>query len=159
AQAALAQNYFTLLALDSQKQQLDATIGAYEKNLELTRNRYNAGVVSRVDITQAETQLNSTRAQALDLGVQRAQLEHAIAVLTGARASSVPIARGTLTALPPPVPAMGVPADLLERRPDVASAERRVEQANAQIGVAKAAWFPAATLTGAYGFQSASSAA
>jgi NodT family efflux transporter outer membrane factor (OMF) lipoprotein len=158
AQAALAQNYFTLRALDSQKVQLDATVAAYEKLLELTRNRYNAGVVSRVDIAQAETQLNSARAQSLDLGVQRAQLEHAIAVLLGTPAPGFTLGAGELAAAPPRVPATGVPADLLERRPDVAAAERRVEQANAQIGVAKAAYFPVATLTGAYGYQTASSA-
>ena len=158
AQAALAQNYFQLRAYDSQKVQLNATVAAYEKLLELTRNRYNAGVVSRVDIAQAETQLNSARAQNLDLGVQRAQLEHAIAVLTGAPAPGFSLAAGELAAAPPPVPAAGVPADLLERRPDVASAERRMESANAQIGVAKAAWFPVATLTGAYGYQTTNSA-
>jgi NodT family efflux transporter outer membrane factor (OMF) lipoprotein len=155
AQAALAQNYFGLRALDSQKKLLEATVAAYAKNLELTRNRYAAGVVSRVDIAQAETQLNAARAQMLDVGVQRAQLEHAIAVLTGAPAPAFALGAGELPAAPPPVPAAGVPADLLERRPDVAAAERRVEAANAQIGVAKAAWFPAATLTGVYGFQTA----
>lgn len=155
AQAALAQNYFGLRALDSQKKLLEATVAAYEKNLELTRNRYAAGVVSRVDIAQAETQYNAARAQLLDVGVQRAQLEHAIAVLAGTPAPGFALAPGELAAAPPPVPAAGVPADLLERRPDVAAAERRVEAANAQIGVAKAAWFPAATLTGVYGFQTA----
>jgi len=94
AQATLAQSYFQLRAYDSQKVQLDATVAAYEKLLELTRNRYNAGVVSRVDIAQAETQLNSARAQTLDLGVQRAQLEHAIAVLVGAPAPSFSLAAG-----------------------------------------------------------------
>jgi NodT family efflux transporter outer membrane factor (OMF) lipoprotein len=158
AQAALAQDYFQLRAYDSQKAQLDATVAAYEKLLELTRNRYNAGVVSRVDIAQAETQLNSAKAQTLDLGVQRAQLEHAIAVLIGTPAPGFALAAGELAAVPPPVPAAGVPADLLERRPDVAAAERRVEAANAQIGVAKAAYFPVATLTGAYGYQTANSA-
>ena len=155
AQATLAQSYFGLRALDSQTQLLEATVAAYAKNLELTRNRYNAGVVSRVDVAQAETQLNSARAQLLDTGVQRAQLEHSIAVLTGAPAPLFALAPGALAAAPPRVPATGVPADLLERRPDVAAAERRVEQANAQIGVAKAAWFPVATLSGTYGYQTA----
>lgn len=158
AQATLAQSYFGLRALDSQLRLLDATVAAYEKNLELTRNRYNAGVVSRVDIAQAETQLNSARAQRLDIGVQRAQLEHTIAVLTGTPAASFALAPAELAAAPPAVPATGVPADLLERRPDVAAAERRVEQANAQIGVAKAAWFPVATLSAGYGYQSATNA-
>jgi NodT family efflux transporter outer membrane factor (OMF) lipoprotein len=158
AQATLAQNYFALRALDLQKALLDQTADAYSKTLELTRNRYNAGVVSRLDVVQAETQYNSARAQALDSTVQRAQLENAIAVLTGTPAPNFSIGPGSIAASPPPVPATGVPADLLERRPDVATAERRVEQANAQIGVAKAAWFPIATLSASYGFQSAQSA-
>ena len=158
AQATLAQNYFGLRALDAQKRLLDATSEAYLKTLELTRNRYNAGIISRADVAQAETQYNSARAQALDSTVQRAQLEHAIAVLTGTPAPSFGIAPGTFAYVVPPVPATGLPADLLERRPDVAAAERRMESANAQIGVAKAAWFPVATLSGAYGFQSAQSA-
>jgi len=158
AQAALAQNYFGLRALDAQKRLLDATAAAYLKTLELTRNRYNAGVVSRADVAQAETQYNSARAQALDSTVQRAQLEHAIAVLAGAPAPSFGIAAGTFAYVVPPVPPAGLPADLLERRPDVAAAERRMEAANAQIGVAKAAWFPVATLNGTYGYQSATNA-
>jgi multidrug efflux pump len=158
AQATLAQSYFGLRALDLQKQLLDETAAAYLKTLELTRNRYNAGIVSRLDVVQAETQYNSARAQALDSTVQRAQLEHAIAVLAGIPPSSFKVGPGSIAAAPPGVPAVGLPADLLERRPDVAAAERRVEQANAQIGVAKAAWFPVATLAGTYGFQSAQSA-
>src|SRR5258706_13253001 len=124
----------------------------------MTKNRYTAGVVSRADVAQAETQLQSTRAQALDLRVQRAQLEHAIAVLLGKAASNFSLAPGALAAAPPPVPAAGLPAQLLERRPDIASAERRMAAANAQIGVAKAAFFPAATLNAAYGVQSATTA-
>jgi len=154
-QASLAQNYFTLRALEAQKRLLDETVAAYTKNLELTRNRYAAGVVSRVDVAQAETQLNAARAQAVDVGVQRAQLEHAMAVLVGEPAPAFALAPGELAAAPPPVPATGLPAELLERRPDVAAAERRVAAANAQIGVAKAAFFPAATLTGTYGYQTA----
>ena len=155
AQATLAQDYFVLRTLDAQKQLLDATVAAYSKNMELTRNRYNAGVVARSDVAQAETQLQSTRAQALDVGVQRAQLEHAVAVLIGKPASSFSIAFAPLAAPPPPLPAIGVPAELLERRPDVAAAERRMAAANAQIGVAKAAFFPTATLSGTYGYQTA----
>jgi NodT family efflux transporter outer membrane factor (OMF) lipoprotein len=158
AQAQLAQNYFGLRALDAQKRLLDATAAAYLKTLELTRNRYNAGVVSRADVAQAETQYNSARAQALDSTVQRAQLEHAIAVLTGTPAPSFGIAAGSFSYAVPAVPQAGLPADLLERRPDVAAAERRMEAANAQIGVAKAAWFPVATLNGTYGYQSATNA-
>jgi NodT family efflux transporter outer membrane factor (OMF) lipoprotein len=155
AQATLAQSYFQLRALDSQKQLLDQTADAYGKSLEMTRNRYNAGIISRLDVVQAETQLNSTRAQSLDLGVQRAQLENAIAVLVGTPASGFSLAQGALAGALPQVPPAGLPAELLERRPDVAAAERRVEAANAQIGVAKAAYFPAATLSGTYGWQSA----
>ena len=154
-QSELAQSYFQLRALDSQKALLDATVAAYAKTLELTRNRYTAGVVSRGDVAQAETQLQSTRAQALDVGVQRAQLEHAVAVLLGKPASGFSLAPAALAAAPPAVPAAGLPADLLERRPDIAAAERRMAAANAQIGVAKSAFFPAATLNAAYGVQSA----
>jgi NodT family efflux transporter outer membrane factor (OMF) lipoprotein len=159
AQATLAQNYFQLRALDSQKLLLEETTAAYARTLELTKNRYTVGVASRADIVQAESQLASTRSQALDLGVQRAQLEHAIAVLLGKPASGFSIAPAPLTsplaAAPPAVPATGLPADLLERRPDIAAAERRVEAANAQIGVAKAAYFPTATLGATYGYQTA----
>jgi NodT family efflux transporter outer membrane factor (OMF) lipoprotein len=154
-QAELAQSYFQLRALDSQQQLFDATVAAYARTLELTRNRYTVGVVARSDVAQAETQLQSTRAQALDLGLQRAQLEHAIAVLLGKPASGFSLPPGALAAAPPPVPAAGLPAALLERRPDIAAAERRMAAANAQIGVAKAAFFPAATLNAAYGVQSA----
>jgi NodT family efflux transporter outer membrane factor (OMF) lipoprotein len=154
-QSTLALNYFQLRALDSQRRLLSESVTAYTKNLELTRNRYNAGVVSRVDITQAETQLNSARAQYVDVAVQRAQLEHAIAVLMGMPASGFALETGELALTPPPVPTTGVPADLLERRPDVAGAERRVAQANANIGVAKAAFFPTVTLNGTYGYQTA----
>ncbi len=158
AQATLAQNYFALRSLDSQKTLLDETTAAYAKTLELTKNRYTVGVASRADIVQAESQLASTRSQALDLGVQRAQLEHAIAVLLGTPAGGFTLAPGSLAAAPPPVPATGLPADLLERRPDIAAAERRVEAANAQIGVARAAFFPTATLGATYGYQTATPA-
>jgi NodT family efflux transporter outer membrane factor (OMF) lipoprotein len=154
AQAELAQSYFQLRALDSQKALLDATVAAYAKSLELTRNRYDAGVVARSDVSQAETQYQSTRAQALDLSLQRSQVEHAISVLIGKPASNFSLPVGELAATPPPVPAIGVPAELLERRPDIAAAERRMAAANARIGVAKAAFFPAATLGATYGFQS-----
>ena len=156
-QAQLAQDYFQLRALDSQKRLLDATLGAYAKSLELTNNRYRAGVVARIDVAQAEAQLKSTQAQVLDLGVQRSQLEHAIAVLLGTTPSGFSLAPAELFAKPPLVPP-GLPADLLERRPDIAAAERRVAAANAQIGVAAAAWFPTATLSAAFGFQSATAA-
>ena len=156
-QAQLAQDYFQLRALDSQKRLLESTLEAYAKSLELTTNRYKAGVVARIDVAQAETQMKSTQAQVLDLGVQRSQLEHAIAVLLGTPPSGFSLTPAELFAKPPPVP-VGLPAELLERRPDIAAAERRVAAANAQIGVAAAAWFPTATLSAAYGFQSATAA-
>ena len=154
AQAQLAQDYFQLRALDSQKLLLERTIEGYAKSLELTNNRYKAGVAARIDVAQAETQLKSTQAQMLDLGVQRSQLEHAIATLIGTPPSEFSITPAELFAQPPAIPT-GLPAELLERRPDIAAAERRVAAANAQIGVAAAAWFPSATLSAAYGFQSA----
>lgn len=156
-QSTLAQNYFQLRALDAQAQLLAGTIAAYEKSLELTSNRYRVGVVSRSDVAQAQTQLKSTQAQALDLAVSRAQLEHAIAVLLGKPPAEVSIAVLPLSGAPPTVP-VGLPATLLERRPDIAAAERRVAAANAQIGVAAAAFFPTATLSAAYGVQSATTA-
>ncbi|HUN69109.1 MAG TPA: efflux transporter outer membrane subunit [Burkholderiales bacterium] len=158
AQATLAQNYFLLRTLDSQIRLLGETVAAYAKTLELTKNRYAMGVASRADVALAEAQLQSTRSQAIELGVQRAQTEHAIAVLIGKPAPELSLAPGSLTDSLPPVPAAGVPADLLERRPDVAAAERRMAAANAQIGVAKAAYFPTATLTGTYGYQTANPA-
>ena len=154
--AQLAQNYFQLRAVDAQKALLASTVAAYARSLELTTNRYKTGVVARVDVAQAEAQLKSTQAQLIDLGVQRAQLEHAIAVLLGKPPGTFSMEAVPLAAVPPPVPA-GLPADLLERRPDIAAAERRVAAANAQVGVAKAAWFPTTTLSAAYGFQTAQS--
>ncbi len=158
AQAALAQSYFQLRTLDAQKKLADDTVAALEKSLQLTRNRYAAGVAAQADVVAAQAQLLSARAQQIDLGAQRAPLEHAIAVLIGKPAPSFTLAYAPLTAQPPPVPATGIPADLLERRPDVAAAERRVESANAQIGVAKAAFFPTATLGATYGYQTATPA-
>jgi NodT family efflux transporter outer membrane factor (OMF) lipoprotein len=152
-QAQLAQNYFQLRTLDSQKQLLDATNAALRKSLQLTRNRYRGGVVSRADVLQAETQLRTTEAQAIDVGVQRAQLEHAIALLVGKPAAAFSIAPGALAARPPMIP-VGVPSTLLERRPDIAGAERRAAAANAQIGVAQAAYFPTINLSGTGGYQS-----
>jgi NodT family efflux transporter outer membrane factor (OMF) lipoprotein len=153
-QAALAQDYFLLRAADAQQQLLDDTVAAYAKSLQLVRNQYAVGVAGKTEIALAETQLDSTQAQAIEVSVQRAQLEHAIALLIGRPPSGFTIARAPLNASPPPVP-VGVPSELLERRPDVAGAERRVAAANAQIGVAKSAYFPALTLAATGGFQSA----
>lgn len=154
AQATLAQNYFQLRAVDAETQLLDSTVEAYARSLQLTRNRYAAGVAARTDVAQAETQLKSTQAQAIELGVQRAQIEHAIAVLVGTPPAMFSISVAPLTATPPPIP-VGVPSELLERRPDIASAERTVAAANAQIGVAIAAFYPSLTLSAAAGFRSA----
>ncbi len=149
----LAQDYYQLRALDAQKRLLDETVAAYGKSLDLTRNRYNAGVVSRADVLQADTQLKTTQAQAIDVGVQRAQMEHAIAALLGKAPADLSMAFAPLEGLPPEVP-VGVPSELLERRPDIAAAERQMASANAQIGVAMAAFFPTVTLSAGGGFQS-----
>jgi NodT family efflux transporter outer membrane factor (OMF) lipoprotein len=151
-QAELAQDYFQMRTLDAQKQLLDRTATAYQSFLDLTRNRYASGVASRSDILQAETQLKNTQALAIDTGVQRAQLEHAIALLIGKAPSELTISTEPLSAQPPAVPA-GVPSDLLERRPDIAAAERRAAAANAQIGVVQAAYYPTITLSASGGFE------
>jgi NodT family efflux transporter outer membrane factor (OMF) lipoprotein len=158
-QAQLATNYFQLRTLDTQRQLLDETVLAFQKSLTLTENRYRAGVGARADVVQAQTQLLSTQAQAIDLGVQRAQLEHAIALLVGVAPADLSIQPkpGYSPALPLVPP--GLPSELLERRPDIAAAERRVAAANAEIGVASAAFFPSLTLSGAFGFRSSSAAA
>jgi NodT family efflux transporter outer membrane factor (OMF) lipoprotein len=154
-QAEVAVDYFQLRVLDAQKQLLDATVIAYQESLKLTQAQYGAGLASDQDVAQAETQLNTTLAQATDLGIQRAQLEHAIATLLGQPASSFSIATNSLTTKPVAIP-FGVPSQLLERRPDIAAAERRVAEANAQIGVARAAYYPTITLSGAAGYQNTS---
>ncbi len=154
AQAALAQTYFQLRALDAQQLLLEDTVAAYAKSLKLVQNQYAAGVVAKSDLVQARTQITTAQAQAIDIGAQRAQLEHAIALLVGKPPAELSLARAPLMARLPPLPA-GLPSDLLERRPDIAAAERRMAQANAQIGVATAAYFPALTLSAATGFQSA----
>jgi NodT family efflux transporter outer membrane factor (OMF) lipoprotein len=151
-QSELAADYFTLRALDAEKQLLDSTVAAYEKALELTTNRYKGGVASGADVALAETQLESTRAQAVDIGVQRAQLEHAMALLVGDPASTFSFLPSPISGPPPQIPA-GLPSELLERRPDVAAAERSVASANAGIGVAKAAYFPVLSLVAGVGFE------
>jgi len=154
-QAEVAVDYFQLRVLDAQKQLLDATMIAYQESLKLTQAQYGAGLASDQDVAQAETQLNITLAQATDLAIQRAQLEHAIATLLGQPASSFSIPTNSLTTKPIAIP-FGVPSQLLERRPDIAAAERRVAEANAKIGVARAAYYPTITLSGAAGYQTTS---
>jgi len=153
AQATLAQTYFALRALDANQKLLDETVAAYQRSLQLTQNQYAAGVAARSDVIQAQTQLQSAQASAIDNGVQRAQDEHAIAVLVGEPASTFSIPPMPLTATPPAVPAQ-MPSALLERRPDIASAERKAAAANEQIGIAIAAFFPSLTLSASGGFQS-----
>jgi NodT family efflux transporter outer membrane factor (OMF) lipoprotein len=157
AQAELAQDYFLLRIADARKALLDDTVAAYQKSLQLTQNQYNVGVAARADVVTADTQLKSAKAQAVDVGVQRAQLEHAIAILIGKAPAEFSIAPLTskFALLPPPIP-VGVPSQLLERRPDIAAAERRAASANAKIGVAEAAFYPDLTLSGELGFQSSS---
>jgi len=153
AQATLAQTYFSLRTLDANQKLLDETVAAYQRSLQLTQNQYAAGVAARSDVIQAQTQLQSAQASAIDNGVQRAQDEHAIAVLVGEPASTFSIPPMPLTATPPAVPAQ-MPSALLERRPDIASAERKAAAANEQIGIAIAAFFPSLTLSANGGFQS-----
>src|SRR3989338_3386240 len=154
-QAELVQNYLQLRVLDDQQRLLDATVAAYERSLKLTENQYNAGIVPKSDVSQALTQLKSTQAQAIDLKWQRAQLEHAIAVLIGVPPSELSIAvREQLPALP--VIPVALPSQLLERRPDVAAAERRVIAANAEIGVAEAAWYTDLTISASGGYRGSS---
>lgn len=151
--AELAMDYFQLRGLDAQKQLLDSTVVSYEKALGLTRTRYSGGLASAVDVAQAQTVLETTRSQATDVEVQRAAYEHAIAVLIGKPASTFSLQPIPLSTPPPSIPT-GLPSDLLERRPDISAAERRVQEANAQIGVAKSAYYPLLTLTGSGGFES-----
>jgi NodT family efflux transporter outer membrane factor (OMF) lipoprotein len=153
ALAALVQNYLVVRVIDVQVRVLNETVEGYERFLQLTRNRYNAGVVSKADVVQAQAQLRSTQAQRLDLGVERAQLEHAIAVLLGEPPAAVAIAPATMVAVLPAIPP-GIPSALLERRPDIAAAERNVAAANARIGVAETAFYPALDFSASAGLRS-----
>jgi NodT family efflux transporter outer membrane factor (OMF) lipoprotein len=155
AHAELALDYFELRGLDEEQSLFDQTVAGFEQAFELTMNRFNQGVASEVGVEQARTQLETARAQAIDLGVQRAQFEHAIAIFTGKPPAELTLARGELIGEPPVIP-VALPSELLERRPDVAAAERRVASANAQIGVAKAAYFPTISLSAVGGFTSTS---
>jgi NodT family efflux transporter outer membrane factor (OMF) lipoprotein len=152
-QAELAQDYFQLHSTDAEMDLLTRTESSYQEFLTLTRNRFNGGVASDLDVAQAESQLYGTQSALIDLGVLRAQLEHAIAILIGKAPAEVSVPAAVLATLPPPVP-VGVPSELLERRPDIAAAERRVAAANEQIGIAMAALYPNLTLSGSAGFQS-----
>jgi NodT family efflux transporter outer membrane factor (OMF) lipoprotein len=155
-QTELATDYFNLRILDAQTRLLGQTVANYQQVVRITTNRYNVGVIARADLITAQTQLDNAQAQLVDLGVQRAQLEHAIAVLVGVPPSELSIA--PVEAIPAAIPTVptGVASTLLERRPDIAAAERTVAAANANIGVAVAAYYPNLTLGGSYGFSSTS---
>ncbi|WP_322025253.1 efflux transporter outer membrane subunit [Burkholderia sp. BCC1977] len=152
-QALLAQTYFQLRTSDALQKLLDDTVKSYGESLKLTQNQYAQGVAARADVIQAQTQLQSAQAASIDNGVARAQYEHAIATLIGEPASTFSLPPNPLTAEPPITP-VDVPSALLERRPDIAAAERRAAAANEQIGVAIAAFFPTLTLSATGGFQS-----
>jgi NodT family efflux transporter outer membrane factor (OMF) lipoprotein len=155
AQAELAVDYMELRSQDSLKQLLDATVQAYQQSLDLTRALYETGIDSDESVAQAETQLDSTLALDTNVGILRSQYEHAIAMLVGQPASTFSISVEPLKVSPPPIP-FGLPSQLLERRPDIAAAERTVAQSNAQIGVARAAYFPTLTLAASAGLESSS---
>lgn len=152
-QTELALNYFQLRILDAQKKNLEEAVAAYGKALELTQNRYKAGVAAKADVAAAQAQLESAQAQATDVGVQRAQLEHAIAILTGKPPADFSLTPVIFVQPQIKIP-VAIPSDLLERRPDIASAERKMAAANAQIGVAKAAYYPTLSLSGSLGYAS-----
>jgi NodT family efflux transporter outer membrane factor (OMF) lipoprotein len=153
--ALLATDYFLLAAQDMQLKLLSDTIEAYEKNLQLTTNRHAGGVASRSDITLAQTQLAGAKAQSTEMRIARAQDEHAIAMLTGQPPASLEIGASKIDGPPPPIP-IGIPSQLLERRPDIAANERQVAAANANIGIAETAYYPTLTLSATPGFLSTS---
>ncbi|GJI99696.1 outer membrane efflux lipoprotein [Duganella rhizosphaerae] len=155
AQGELATNYFSLRQTDAQKALLDATTEGYARVLQITQNRFDAGIAAKSDLLQAQTQLANARIDQVTLGRQRATLEHAIAVLLGKAASDFTLPPAPWTVVVPDVPT-GVPSTLLQRRPDIAAAERRVAAANEQIGVARSAYFPSLNLTGSFGYGSSS---
>ena len=154
-QAELAFDYFELRAADAEKQLLDDTVKAYAGALKLTTNRYEGGAAPRSDVAQAKTQLASTQSQDTDVGVQRAEFEHAIAVLAGKPPAELSLPPAPLDTQPPIVP-IGLPSQLMERRPDVAASERRVAEANEQIGIARAAFFPTLMLGASAGLEGTS---
>lgn len=152
AQGELATNYFSIRQTDAQQALLANTITGYQRTLQITQNRYAAGIAAKTDVLQAQTQLANAQAEALGLSRQRAQLEHAIAVLLGRAPADFTLASIQWTASVPEVP-LGVPSTLLERRPDIAAAERRVAVANEQIGIAQSAFYPSVNLNASYGFS------
>ncbi|WLI87475.1 efflux transporter outer membrane subunit [Massilia sp. R2A-15] len=155
AQGELAANYFTLRETDAQRELLAQTIAGYQRVLQITQNRFNAGIAAKSDVLQAQTQLANAQSDDLTLVRQRAQLEHAIAILLGKAPADFTLAAAPWQANVPDVPA-GVPSALLQRRPDIAAAERRVAAANEQIGIARAAYYPNIGLSGSYGTSGSS---
>ena len=153
--AELAVDYFELRGQDNLKQLLDSTVVAYQQSLQLTQALYETGIDSDESVAQAETQLESAQALDTNVGIERAQLEHAIAVLVGQPPSTFTVPLQPQTFAPPTIP-VSAPSDLLERRPDIAAAERAMAQANAQIGIATAAYYPNVTLSASAGFNSTS---
>jgi NodT family efflux transporter outer membrane factor (OMF) lipoprotein len=151
--ADLALDYFEARSLDAEEQLLNSTVTEYEQALELNESRFQGGIASEVEVEQAKTQLQTTRAQAIDVGVARAQYEHAVAILIGKPPAEFSLPPLPLTTPPPHVP-VSVPSELLERRPDIAASERLVASANAQIGVAKSAYYPMINLAASGGFES-----
>ena len=153
--AELAMDYFELRSADAQKQLLDDTVKAYAGALKLTVNRFAGGVAPKSDVAQAQTQLDTTQVRDTDIAVQRAQFEHAIALLIGKPPAAFSLPPAPSNVQPPNIP-VGLPAQLLERRPDIAAAERRVAEANEQVGIARAAFFPAVVLSTSAGFEGTS---
>ena len=156
-EAELATDYFELRAADAQRRLLDQTVAQYQDAVRVTNNRFVGGISAKSDLTQAETQLQAAKVLAADIQVARAQFEHAIAVLVGKPPAELAIAPVPLATAPPEIPA-GLPSELLERRPDIAAAERRTAEANQRIGIARAAFFPSLGLSGDIGFQGTSAA-
>jgi len=156
-QSTLATDYFSLRVADEQQRLLDEAVQAYQRSLDLTQSRYRGGVAARTDVAQAQAQLEATKAQAIDVGIVRGQMEHAIAVLLGKAPAEFSLPKRPFHLVAPPVPAQ-LPATLLQRRPDVAASERLAAAANAQIGVAQAAYFPSLTLSASGGYRAPSGA-
>ena len=150
--AELALDYFELRSADAQKHLLDDTVKAYQDALQLTTNRFEGGAAPKSDVTQARTQLETTMVEDTDVSVARAQFEHAIAILIGKPPAALTVAPSPLHAEPPAISA-GIPSTLLERRPDIAAAERRVAESNEQIGIARAAYYPTIVLSASAGFE------
>ena len=154
-EAELAVDYFEARSADAQEKLLNDTVQYYEEAYRITNNRFEGGVAPKSDVDQAQTQLEAARVQARDVTLQRAQFEHAIAVLLGKPPASFALTNTPLDARPPVIPP-GLPSELLERRPDIAAAERRVAEANDRIGIARAAFYPTISLSGTAGIEATS---